>query len=516
MDTWGLRGGDQPRRTELALTSQRSAHCTDCDGKHLPGEPHISRTRPRNGGRHLAPKTAKPAAGPGRRADSQRETPPKATAAPRGVNAKTTRVPRQTAEELGTSTAHFLRTVGKRGRRIVRGIALSCQQWLIETKRGLRDLVDLESLKLGAEESRHVDKAIRSIRSTTPEGMNRPVSEPGQGAPGHSPSQVDVLSRSDANREHLLEVSVLESLGFFDPIHEIVVTMGSTETSDVAKRAPVPAPQTGGRQLIPDVDLKGWKPHVIARSKLGKGRFSTTMIAVLAITLLIMAVIATNLFRAPAEEAALEEDTLAQASTQLAITLEGLEPVLADVTADVADATSNLMSVDSAARDLFEAAALLGSDPEQQVLRQSAASLAQRSLALETTIGDALNYRMVLNPLWNSPDLAGVVDPTDAAAEVAAWQARLADMVESLPTSQELGVHVEQVRAFVDGLDDWRVRYLDALSVSDFPGAEAAVADLDGQLGLLAQSGEEILSGLFERAGTERSRILADIPALSG
>ncbi len=43
-----------------------------------------------------------------------------------------------------------------------------------------------------------------------------------------------------------------------------------------------------------------------------------------------------------------------------------------------------------------------------------------------------------------------------------------------------------------------------------------AVADLDGQLGLLAQSGEDTLSGLFDYASTERGRILADLPALSG
>ncbi len=89
-------------------------------------------------------------------------------------------------------------------------------------------------------------------------------------------------------------------------------------------------------------------------------------------------------------------------------------------------------------------------------------------------------------------------------------------MVESLPTSTELGVHVEQVRGFVDGLEAWRVRYLDALALSDVATAEAAVADLDGQLALLAQSGEDTLSGLFEDARTERSRILSDLANISG
>ncbi len=282
-----------------------------------------------------------------------------------------------------------------------------------------------------------------------------------------------------------------------------------------APAQPVPAPRTGARQLIPDIDLTGWKPHVIARSKLGKGRLSTSMIVTLSISLLVLAVIVTNLVRAPAHEAARQEDTLTEASNQLGVALAGLEPVLADVTTDVAEATSTLISVDAAARDLFDAAALLGDGTEQQVLRQSAASLAQRSLALESLIGDALSYRLVLNPLWNSPDLVGVVDPTQAAAAAATWQTRLADMVESLPTSSELAVHVDQVRGFVEGLEAWRIRYLDALSLGDLATSEAAVADLDGQLGLLAQSGEDILSGVFDDASTERGRILSDLASIS-
>jgi hypothetical protein len=328
---------------------------------------------------------------------------------------------------------------------------------------------------------------------------------------------MELVEKSAASRDHLLEVSVLESLGFFDPANEIVVTMGAMPTSypaEAAPAAPVPS-HPGGRQLIPDIDLMSWKPHVIARSKLGKGRISMTMITVLSITLLALAVITTNLLRAPAEQAARQEDTLAEAATQLAVALTGLEPVLANVTTDVAEATSTLISVDTAARDLFDAAALLGDDTEQQVLRQSAATLAERSLALESSVGDALNYRLVLGPLWKSPDLVGVVDPTSAAAAVATWQTQLIDMVESLPTSTELGVHVEQVRGFVEGLEAWRVRYLDALALRDLSTAEGAVADLDGQLALLAQSGEDILSRLFGDASAERSRILSDLESIS-
>jgi hypothetical protein len=426
------------------------------------------------------------------------------------------------AEDLGTSTVALLKGVAASGRKASRGIAASCRQWWTETKQGLRDLIDLESLKLGDSESRHVEREalsrpVRSRSAARPAPAPTSNPSPSIGEPMSTPSgaAVKLVESQGASREHLLEVSVLESLGFYDPANEVVVTMSSMPIPYSSETAPVPAP-SGGRQLIPDIDLTSWKPHVIARSKLGKGRFSMTTIAVLAITLLVLAIFTVNLVRAPAEQAALQEDGLAVASNQLANALAGLEPVLANVSTDVAEATSVLISVDTAARDLFDAAALLNGGADQQVLRQSAASLAERALALESSVGDALNYRLVLSPLWNSPNLAGVVDPTAAAAEVASWQTQLLDMVESLPTSAALGAHVEQVRGFVEGLETWRVRYLDALALGDVAMAEAAVADLDGQLGLLAQSGEDTLSGLFGAAGTERSRILSDLASISG
>jgi len=498
----------------LALTTQQSTHCNDCDGNHLPGEHHVGRPRPRSGGRHLAPKKGKSALRPQRQVEPRNA----AVARPKVEATKPPALP--SAEELGTSAAALLKSTAASGRTIVGGIAASCRQWWTETKQGMRDLIDLESLKSGAEESRHVDRPepaprpARSKHATRPTPASTPTAAPSQRSP-KTGAPVELVEKSATTREHLLEVSVLESLGFFDPAHEIVVTMGSTPASYPAQAAQVPPP-TGGRQLIPDIDLTSWKPHVIARSKLGKGRFSMTTIAVLSVTLLALAVVTVNLLRAPAEQAAMQENSLAAASTQLGIALDGLEPVLANVSTDVAQATSVLISVDTAARDLFDAAALLGDETEQQVLRQSAAALAERSLALESIVGDALNYRLVLNPLWNSPDLAGVVDPTAAAAAVASWQTQLIDMVESLPTSAELGAHVDQVRGFVEGLETWRLHYLDALALGDLATAEAAVADLDGQLSLLAQSGEDILSGLFDDASTERSRILSDLESISG
>lgn len=336
-------------------------------------------------------------------------------------------------------------------------------------------------------------------------------------------SSVGVIERPPAPSPHLLEVSVLESLGFFDPHSAIAVTVDDSQPTLQSPQMVLEQPAARltdnkanqPRSLIPDIDLSGWRPHVIARSKLVGGRLSTTTIIVLSITLVIAVALVAGLLRAPSRQASQAGNLVSTQVAELTAALTGLDPVLADATTDVAEATPLLIAVDTSARDLFEAAAGLGSDPEQAVLRQSATTVAERALDLESLVGDSLSYRLVLNPLWRSPELQGLIDPTQAAAAIATWQAQLGDMVDALPVSQELSTHVEQVRAFVDGIEEWRIDYMNALATDDLVEAEGAVADLEGQLALLAQSGEETLTMIFADASAERRRLLADLASIS-
>jgi hypothetical protein len=88
-------------------------------------------------------------------------------------------------------------------------------------------------------------------------------------------------------------------------------------------------------------------------------------------------------------------------------------------------------------------------------------------------------------------------------------------MAETLPLTPALADHVSLVRDFIADLDDWRFGYMDSLAVDDLASAEAAVADLEGQLALLAQSGEETLTTIFADAGVERRSLLADLGTIS-
>jgi hypothetical protein len=371
--------------------------------------------------------------------------------------------------------------------------------WAQQAMGGLRDIVEIKSvIPERTPQVRHVVSEADTPGGDTARLASSPAAAP---ATSSAASGVQLLERATLPHDYLLEVSVLETLGFYDPAAVVSVSVDSAPGKAAVGSLPRPdaivPPQR--KSLIPDIDLSNWKPHVIARSKLGKGRLSSMAIVGLSVTLVILVALVAGLVR----------------GHDLTVALTELDPILADATTDVAEATPLLIAVDDSARLLFDAAAQLGDNPEQQVLRQSATSVAERALDLESLLGDALSYRLVLNPLWRSPELAGLVDATQAAAAIATWQSQLGDMADTLPRTPELSGHVTLVQEFIADLDDWRFGYMDALAVDDLAGAEAAVADLEGQLALLAQSGEETLTTIFADAGVERRSLLANLGSIA-
>jgi hypothetical protein len=320
-----------------------------------------------------------------------------------------------------------------------------------------------------------------------------------------------------------LEVSVLESLGFFDPSSVLSVTtdeapMGPREMvlTSTSPHSSIGATPYNPRSPLPEADIPDWKPHVIARSKLGRGRISYARLVAVSVAIVVVTAFVAGLLRAPEREAAAEGLQVADHVAQLASALRGLDPILSDPTTDIAEATPLLIAVDTTSRALFDGASELGDNTEQAVLRQSATAISQRALDLESVLGDSLSYRLVLGPLWRSPDLAGQTDPTQAAAGIATWQSLLGDMIETMPTTPELSSHVDQVRAFVESIEGWRIDYMDALAVNDIAGAETLVADLEGQLALIAQSGETTLTDIFFAANVERNQLLASLESIAG
>jgi hypothetical protein len=304
-----------------------------------------------------------------------------------------------------------------------------------------------------------------------------------------------------------IELSMLESLGFYTEGDELVVSITDPVPPGISPTLPAPSP----RSQVPDIEIDGWRPHTIARSKLGRGRLSSLMIVGLSVSLIVLVALVASLLQAPAATSARQTSELSEAASDLAASLSRLDGVIDDPAGGVAEASALLLNVDKSARDLFDRAAGLSTD---DTARQSAIGAAQSALALKTALSDALNYRLVLEPLWQSPDLSTITDSTVAAADIAEWQVALADVIANLPSSPDLTSHVEQVRGFVGSVEQWRVRYLDALTAGEQAAAEAAAADLEGQMAILAQSGENALSEIFTTADAERARLIRALAEL--
>lgn len=473
------------------------SYCNSCQTDHAPGE-HIQAVRiantPTRGGRHLAPKQNR---------RSERWVVPKAKAKrarahrqpqPRAVAADATKPSFPTAEELGTSTVDMLRTITSTTGRGISGLVTTLRQWGFQAASGLREAIDVGGLS--AEDS--VTSRPGNRRVTTDSSPEARHSLPS--------SAVGLLERTEADSG--LDLSMLETLGFYSDDSALVVTLPEPRAPGISPSLPPP----GSRSQVPDLDIGGWHPHVIARSKLGGGRLSSATIIGLAATLIVLMAMIASLLRAPADNAVRQNNQLSEAATELAASLSRLDAVIAAPTGGVAEATSLLLDVDGSARDLFDLAAAL---PDDNVSRQAAIGAAQSALAMETALGDALSYRVVLQPLWNSPSLEGMTDSTEAASLIATWQVELGAMVESFPTNPALDQHASQVASFVESFDSWRINYLDAVTAGDVAGVGAAQADLEGQLALLAQAGEETLGAVFTAADTERGRLIRALDTLA-
>lgn len=420
------------------------------------------------GGRHLAPKTKK-------------STPSQPTR-------QRSRPAMPTAEELGSSTAHALRAAGTRAGGAVGSFLSAFKEWGTQAATGFRDAIDVGSL------AADVGQSSRGRSSEISMSANREL----------RPSAVGLLERS--SDESGLEVSMLESLGFYSDDSALVVRVPTTPPGV----APVPAARF--RSQVPDLEIDDWQPHVIARSKLGSGRLSNAMVIGLSVSLLILVAMVITLLRAPGDNALRQTNALASSATELAASLSRLDALIASPGEDVTQSTALLLDVERSARDLFDRAARL---PENDPTRQAAIGAAQSVLAVETALGDSLSYRVVLQPLWDSPDLAGVTDSAEAAELLATWQVELSNVVSGFPASAALEDHQEQVKAFVSAFDAWRISYLDALTAGDSATAEAGLTDLEGQLALLAQAGEDSLGAIFTAADSERSRLIRSLTTLA-
>ena len=459
------------------------AYCSNCRSSHLPGE-HTNRQR--SGGRHLA-------ATPPRFQRFKTSKPSSKTSA-------------ETTREFATRTLESARQVGI-------WLAHGSERTLFEGKRAARAAG--RTLRQGW------SKAVEF--SGVLDVPTQPSSTTGKHAPAPTPQSASVetmvavtssvgLVEYSTTRDHLLEVSMLESLGFYDPTTVVVAVS--------APKAPTPTlphskPMAGKAPLIPDLDLVGWKPHVIARSKLNPGAFRLTTAGVVAVATVVVVTLVLAVIRTPQiSDTRLHQDLATQA-TALQGALTSLHEALGSGNEIGAVTTTALVDVDIASRGLFEAASRL--DPNtDQAMRSAAISVAERSLDLESRITQALSYRLVLGPLWRTPDLAAVTDPADAAEALAPWQAQIKDLEPSLPDAGSLAGHASDVSTFIGEVDSWAPSFLDALAVGDMTAVTAALETLEARLAGLAHSAEAVIAEVVAGARAESQLLVSDLVGLDG
>jgi hypothetical protein len=434
-----------------------------------------------------------------RRPEIQSEPEPAAGAAPLADLQKAAVAVAGRARELGKAAATSLAPAAA-------GLADSARRWW-------RKAVDFS----GVTDATHPRRTpVREPRPVPPTGPAMSV----------SPSGVGLLDYLAPPGEHLLEVSVLESLGFYDPSGAVVVAVKTPPeaatpapappTPVVApparKAAPPRVPASSGSQ-VPDLDLGGWKPHVIARSKLGGRSVRLSSAGIVGLLLVVLAVLTGAVLRQPGIDRDRQYETVLAKAAGVADALDDLLPALEPDSA--AEATASLVTVDVAARDLFDAAARLDAETQAE-LRARTISLAEATIQMEKRVTDLLTYRLVLRPLWRSPSLEGVADPIAAAEALATWQAQLADITGALPEGGELASHSGEVALFVEGLDEWRTGYLDALSIGDTEATATALADLEGQLAALAQSAQGVMARVITQTTAEAQTLTAQLRQLGG
>ena len=480
------------------------AYCNDCQTTHLPDQ-HAERRR-RSGGRHLAPRN-------------------KNNPLERVVEAATS-ITIPPAEELGERTARILSRFGR-----------SAQNWSQKVQR-----IGSEAAAAAPDLLRTTwDKAVEFSGVANPPSRHaRPGREPAikrKGTATEGPASMSVSSigvgvmEYATTREPLMEVSMLESFGFYDPDNTVVVQVSSPLPpaapllSTAAPTRPAVSPQAvqdihpllplhgSGVQLIPDLELPGWKPHVIARSKLGARSFRLTTVGIATLIGLSAIILIIGSVRQPRSETLRVEEELLTEANSLASSLGALDTALAATSTGQIEATTPLIEVETSARGLFEVASEIDAD-DQAELRSITTDISRQALDLKNRVTEALSYRVVLAPFWHTPDLSAVTDPSEAASALAPWQAQIAELVTALPATAELGEHAQAVEAFAAEFPIWAETYLDALVKEDTATADQQLVILEASLAQLAQAEESMLTGMIEGARRQVATLIAELTRL--
>lgn len=159
----------------------------------------------------------------------------------------------------------------------------------------------------------------------------------------------------------------------------------------------------------------------------------------------------------------------------------------------LSDIAVDLSRLDTAARELFAAAsASLPATPPfvsraeldaLTPLRSDMAATAERALAIQRRLGDALTYRLVFARAFQLPDLPTAATTDEASTlgvELGLSLAATLDALAQLPTDPFFDAHRQRTEQVATRYAEWQIEYQTALREADVDGAAALARELEG------------------------------------
>lgn len=313
----------------------------------------------------------------------------------------------------------------------------------------------------------------------------------------------------------------MELLGFYDQPYQVAVKHPPLRrrtrpviTTGVAHR---PAESATSRVSalwetteVDEAALDWWKPHIVARSKLGGRSVRLSSIGLWATVALVMSALAWYLIGRPAQVAEESLVTLRGEAAALIDTLPPLEALVAAIgnrqAPNLSSSTGVVLEAESAARSVFERAGTLEGEA-----RDMGISAASSVLEATARVNRLLAYRLAAEEALVAPNLPSAPDETDlpsATEAVTAWRAEVETAVAGLP-SGVVRPHFEELEAWLGGLDEWQAAYMDGIRQENAAAIQAAIGDLNNQIQDLADS----LLAQLEEGGGELVTQIADARA---
>lgn len=295
--------------------------------------------------------------------------------------------------------------------------------------------------------------------------------------------------RRTAAQRRRIRFSSLETLGFTD------VASSWSDSPDVASETP------RGRHLgtPPKAEeIADWRPHDFGR-RLEGSNVRWGMVTAIVLLLGGLAGIGYWLYQRPvAVEQAAEADLASQTKT-----LEAAIPLLAELnhgllSAEPISEPTNLDSVETVARDLFDTSGLL----TEIELRSAASKAASSALDGVRLIRETQAYSSAVLPMLEMPPLEtdrDLIALDEAARSFGDWQLGIDNMRTALPDGV-LGDVTQQLDILSGDLSSYLGRYVDALRQDDVTAVNSVLGSLRARL-------DAISDVLAESVGDIQARV---------